>query len=136
MVRMHIEWLKAARDDLILLTNILNNENITHLIAFHSQQAVEKSIKAYLEYQNLEVPKIHKIQSLIDKVDIDTEEYDDLIQLLDTLYIESRYPGDMGLLPYGKPTLKDAKEFYDFAQKFFNDICKKLNIDKNEITYA
>jgi predicted nucleic acid-binding protein len=55
---MHIEWLKAARDDLILLTDILNNENITHLIAFHSQQAVEKSIKAYLEYQNLEVPKI------------------------------------------------------------------------------
>ena len=60
------------------------------------------------------------------------KEYDDLIQLLDTLYIESRYPGDMGLLPYGKPTLKDAKEFYDFAQKLFDDVCQKLDVDKNK----
>ena len=30
-------------------------------------------------------------------------------------YIDSRYPGDMGLLPYGKPTLEDAKEFHEFA---------------------
>ena len=59
---------------------------------------------------------------------------DDLIQLLDTLYIESRYPADMGLLPYGKPTLKDAKEFYDFAQKLFDDICQKLDVDKHELS--
>lgn len=134
MVTMHVEWLKAAHDDLILLSDIATNASITHLIAFHSQQAVEKSLKAYLEYQDQEVPKIHKIQSLVDRVEIDFEEYDELIQLLDTLYIESRYPGDMGLLPYGKPTLKDAQEFYDFAQKIFNDICNKLNINKNELS--
>jgi len=52
---------------------------------------------------------------------------------LDDLYIESRYPGYLGLLPNGKPSLEDAKEFYDFALMIFNRICELLNIDKNEL---
>jgi HEPN domain-containing protein len=45
-------WLMAAKDDLILLEDIKNNTHITNLIAFHSQQAIEKSLKAVIEYQN------------------------------------------------------------------------------------
>lgn len=41
MVKMHIEWLKAAKDDLVLLEEIEENEHITHLTAFHSHQAIE-----------------------------------------------------------------------------------------------
>ena len=133
MLKMSIEWLKAANDDLILLKDISNNKHITNLIAFHSQQAVEKTLKAYIEFQDKKVPKIHKIQSLVDMVDIDLEVYDELIQLLDQLYIDSRYPGDMGLLPYGKPTLEDANVFYDFAQEIFNKICNILDIDIKEV---
>jgi len=133
MLKMSIEWLKAANDDLILLKDISNNKHITNLIAFHSQQAVEKTLKAYIEFQDKKVPRIHKIQSLVDMVDIDLEVYDELIQLLDQLYIDSRYPGDMGLLPYGKPTLEDANVFYDFAQEIFNKICNILDIDIKEV---
>lgn len=39
----------------------------------------------------------------------------------------------MGLLPYGKPTLEDAREFYKFAQDIFNQICTVLNIDQEEV---
>jgi len=42
---------------------------------------------------------------------------------------DSRYPGEMGLLPYGKPTLKDAKEFFDFANMIYDKI---INILKEE----
>lgn len=126
---MHIEWLKAANDDLILLSEIQHNAHITHLIAFHSQQAIEKSLKSLLEYNNRYVPKVHKLQSLIDVTPLPFSVDEDLIQLLDSLYIESRYPGDMGLLPYGKPTLEDAKKFYTFAQTVFNNVCEILNID-------
>jgi HEPN domain-containing protein len=45
----------------------------------------------------------------------------DIIIKIDTLYIESRYPGDMGLLPYGQPTVQDAKEFYQIANDFFDE---------------
>ena len=70
---------------------------------------------------------------MIDRVDLDFRENDELIQLLDTLYIESRYPGDMGLLPYGKSTIDDAKEFYEFANSVFDRVCKILEIDKQEL---
>jgi hypothetical protein len=45
---MHIEWLKAAYDDIILLEAIKNNAQITNMIAFHSQQVVEKNSKSNL----------------------------------------------------------------------------------------
>jgi len=118
---------------LILLDDIIDNRYITNLIAFHSQQAVEKTLKAYLEAKGDKVPKIYKIQTLIDRVDLDFSQDDELIQLLDTLYIESRYPGNMGLLPYGKPTLEDAKEFYEFAEGVFHRVCEVLKIDKSEV---
>ena len=46
--------------------------------------------------------------------------------------IDSRYPGDMGLLPEGKPTLVDANEFYTFAKNVFNETCKLLDINMDE----
>ncbi|HOV07698.1 MAG TPA: HEPN domain-containing protein [Spirochaetota bacterium] len=127
------DWLKAAYDDILLLNDIIHNKYITNMVAFHSQQAIEKSLKAYLEYHSRNIPKTHKIQALIDIVDIGIHVNDTLIQLLDDLYIESRYPGYLGLLPNGKPSLEYAKEFYDFALMIFNRICELLNIDKNEL---
>ena len=57
-----------------------------------------------------------------------------IVDLLDKLYIESRYPSSFGLLPYGKPTLEDAKEFYDFALEVFNKVCDMLEINKEEFS--
>jgi len=67
---------------------------------------------------------------------MDLTEYEDLIQLLDKLYIDARYPGDLGLLPYGKPTLEDAKEFYDFALDMFDRVRSILSIDETELRNA
>jgi len=117
------EWMKASEDDLILIGEIIHNEILTHLIAFHSQQAVEKSLKALLVFQNIDIPKTHSLNKLFKMCEayIDVKNTD-LVHLLDSLYIESRYPGDMGLLPYGKPTLQDAKMFYDFAKNIYLEI--------------
>jgi len=46
-----------------------------------------------------------------------------------TMAINSRYPSKIGLLPYGKPTLEDAKEFFDFANMIYDKI---INILKKE----
>ena len=124
MVKIYLEWLRSAFLDLKNIEKIIDDEFLTHIVAFHSQQAVEKSIKALLEYQGKKVPKTHKIQTLVDIARMDLKEFDDIIQLLDELYIESRYPGDFGLLPYGKPTLEDARKFYEFALKVFKKFVK------------
>ena len=38
------EWLNAAGDDLITIENLLDNPILTNVIAFHAQQAIEKSL--------------------------------------------------------------------------------------------
>lgn len=128
------EWLKASYDDIRVIEKIYQDEILSHIVAFHAQQSIEKSFKAILEEHEIEFPKIHKLRKLQTMLPISFESIDDtLIKILDELYIESRYPGDIGLLPHGKPTLEDAKEFYDFALDIFYQTCSILGIDSKEI---
>jgi len=55
------EWLKASNDDILIIEQIINIEHLTHMVAFHSQQAIEKSLKALIEEYEIDIPKIHKL---------------------------------------------------------------------------
>lgn len=128
------EWLKASWLDLENISYIIHAEHLTSIIAFHAQQSLEKSLKALLTSRDTHIPKIHSLNKLFDLCNKDiSNPNNDLVNLLDSLYIDSRYPGDMGLLPYGKPTLADAKEFYEFAETIFEQICILLGISISEI---
>jgi len=39
-----------------------------------------------------------------------------LLQMINEVYIDSRYPGDLGLLPHGKPTISDIEAFIQFCE--------------------
>jgi len=128
-----IEWLKAAKDDLDSINYIIKANHLTNIVAFHSQQAIEKSFKALIEYKKIPFQKTHNLEKLYNNIKhIINIDYDKL-ELINELYIDSRYPGDLGLLPYGKPTLEDAKEFYNFAKFVFEIILKKLNISLEQL---
>ncbi len=58
------EWLKASNDDMLIIEQIINIEHLTHMVAFHSQQAIEKSFKALIEEYEIDIPKIHKLMRL------------------------------------------------------------------------
>ena len=45
MKRQAKAWLDSARDDLGVVEEIINRDDLTHMVAFHCQQAVEKSFK-------------------------------------------------------------------------------------------
>ncbi len=47
---------------------------------------------------------------------------DDLLSLLNKLYIDSRYPSDLGLLPDGKPDKDEAKRRYDTAREIYENV--------------
>jgi HEPN domain-containing protein len=129
-----IEWVKAAYDDILTIEQIIEFKHLTHIVAFHSQQAIEKVFKALFEYNQMPFQKTHNLEKLYKQIEhIIKVDYDKL-ELINELYIDSRYPGDMGLLPNGKPTLDDAKEFYQFAQTIFDEVCEILNVDKKEVT--
>jgi HEPN domain-containing protein len=112
------DWLISAEGDLLLIQEIVTIENLTHLSAFHAQQAIEKSFKAIVEEFELGFIKTHSLETLYNQVKQIYQsriELDSLI-LLDQLYIDSRYPGEMGLLPDGKPTVSESTGFFKLAQ--------------------
>ena len=128
------EWLKASFDDLETMSELQDNENLTNISAFHSQQSVEKSFKALIEYNQLPLQKTHNLEKLYISIK-EIIEIDNLmmLEMINELYIDSRYPGDMGLLPHGKPSINDVKEFYDFSNHIFMQVCKVLKTDKKDL---
>ncbi len=130
MKKISEEWLKAAKDDLRVADKIIADEALTHMVAFHSQQCIGKSLKAVMEEYGIDLVKIHNLERLLAivknhvKIDVDIV----LIEKMDKLYIDSRYPADFGLLPDGKPTIEDAEEFYDVASSVYEVV--KTNLEK------
>ena len=110
------EWLNAANDDLIAMEVMSGREEITNMVAFHAQQAIEKSFKAVVEEFNLGNVKTHHLESLYLKIlPILSGFNETILSELDTVYIEARYPGDLGLMPHGKPSIEEAKIYYQEA---------------------
>ncbi len=127
------EWLKAASDDLLTIEHIIDEEHLSSIVAFHAEQTVEKCFKAVLEECGVEFPKTHDISRLYKLLEgfhhfeIDQE----ILLKVNEVYIDSRYPGEFGLLPNGKPTLADAREFYQFAKNVYAIVSSAL--EKNDI---
>lgn len=125
-----LEWLRSAKSDIETIDAILEKEQLTHIVAFHAQQCVEKCLKAVIEEFELHAGKIHNLITLKEIVS-KVKEFnfsEDILSVLNTLYIDSRYPGAFGLLPDGNPTCEDAKKFYEFAYKVYLDVKRFLSV--------
>ncbi len=124
-------WLLSALADLKSMERIMGDNFLTHVVAFHGQQCVEKCFKAILENAGDRVPKDHSTLRLYNlvkdyiKFEIDFE----ILTDFDDMYIDARYPGDFGLLPDGKPDIDEAQEFLDVALFVFKNVCATLQID-------
>ena len=121
MIFMAKEWLKSVKTDLLTIEKIINEADLSHIVAFHSRQAVEKSFKALLENRKIDFKKQHDLIKLKNKID-NFDVNQDTLDTLNKLYIDSRYPGELGLLPHGKPTTADAKDFFDFACEIYDKV--------------
>ncbi len=117
------EWLNRAYDDLSVIEKIIEDENLTNMVAFHAQQAAEKTLKAVIEEYEIGFVRTHKLEFLLEKVRSHIAFDADMtnIRRLDEVYTETRYPADLGLLPYGKPTSEDAVKFYEFVKSMYEN---------------
>ncbi|HBF36392.1 MAG TPA: hypothetical protein DDW50_03640 [Firmicutes bacterium] len=124
MSQLSKEWLLSAEMDIKNIEKIIDDEFLSPIICFHAQQCVEKCFKALLEANSVNIPKTHDLIRLygilttVSQWNIDL----DVLQRLNDLYIESRYPNEFGLFSGGKPTLEDARKFYDFAKMTYEKI--------------
>ena len=123
------EWLNRAKDDLDVAKEIIDIPHLTNIVAFHAQQSIEKTFKAVLEEFGENVPKIHSLVRLYTLVrEKNSLEVDELLLAeINDVYIDARYPGELGLLPYGKPSLKDSRRFYEIAYRIYRDMDEFLS---------
>jgi len=58
--------LSMARKDLMALQNMLDlNAFANEIFGFHAQQAVEKALKAWLSFVDVDYPRIHDLEELL-----------------------------------------------------------------------
>lgn len=123
-IKLTKEWIKKAQDDLRNAEVLLKEGGTTDAICFHSQQAVEKYLKAFLVFHNLPVRKIHSLVSLAKECAKKKSGLLDFMKEYKTLeayYIESRYPPDT--LVYSE---NEGKTAYKIAVKVTGFINKLL----------
>ena len=47
-------WLVAAKNDLDVIDRIIGADYLSHIVAFHAQQSVEKCFKALMEEHDID----------------------------------------------------------------------------------
>lgn len=119
------KWILKALEDLKLISHELSfppEEVVTGAVCFHSQQAVEKLLKAYLILENIDFGKTHDLKYLLNlciKQDKDFKK----VKVGDlTFYaVEVRYPDEFYI-----PTIEEAKECSEIAAKIKEFVFFKL----------
>ena len=116
------QWLEYAKTDLKNCERIIDDDFLTNIVAFHSQQTVEKSFKAIIEENGIKLKRIHNLTKLHEIIEDYVNFSIDLdkLELLDKVYTTSRYPLGAGLMPDGKPTGEEAAEMYEFAKQIYD----------------
>ena len=91
------DWLRHAASDLHLAGLALPDaEVLRNQVAFHAQQAAEKSLKAILVARQIHFPRTHDLEALIEMIQLTGLAWPFApaeIEALTPFAVETRYPG-------------------------------------------
>jgi HEPN domain-containing protein len=91
-------WLVKAQDDLRAIDALLAaDEPLPGVAAYHAQQAAEKSLKAFLYWNDVAFRKTHELDELgrvVTEIDADLEDAVDAAVDLTPFAWRFRYPGE------------------------------------------
>jgi HEPN domain-containing protein len=119
-------WLDKAEKDFNLARHLVAEGcSYREAIAFHSQQAAEKLLKAYLVLHQIDFPKTHNLGELLDLLASRDAPLADLLRDITALNpygVEYRYPGDFPEL-----TREDAEQAFRLAKRVRDAIVPSLS---------
>lgn len=119
-------WLYRAREDMAVMESLVNSgiESFTSTICFHAQQAVEKYLKSFLIYHDVDFPRTHDVDFLLmecQRIDRDRFKFD--FKSLTEFGVSARYPDDFYV-----PGVKETQEYCEIAVQVKNRVEKLLDI--------
>jgi HEPN domain-containing protein len=109
-------WLFRANEDILVIENLFESgsEMFSSSICFHAQQAVEKFLKAFLVYHDIDFPKTHDLDFLLlECKKINDKIFDIDLGSLTDFGVSVRYPDDF--------YIPDKEQTF-----FFRDISLKI----------
>ena len=127
-----LEWLNFAKRNLETAFLLYEADHYEDIIGVELQQTLEKCLKSIFAHQNRKIPREHDLVKLYFLVENDILINDEeiiLLRIATNYYKEERYPNPH----YTLPPREEIKEILDFADKFFEDVLKKLDIDIGDI---
>ena len=127
MKKPHETWLLYANDDLRFAKSGLHDGFYSH-VCFLSQQAVEKSLKAFIIFKGMIHPKTHRLPELANLLNEPwLNDYHKQLQKIDHYYMPMRYPDMLAALsPNAQPTHDEAKQALDSAEELVELIEKVI----------
>ena len=101
------EWIGKAEEDYEAAQRLSRTRKISlwNAVCFHAQQCAEKYLKACLQEDGIDIPKIHHLPALLDKLLVNAPLWEPMrpgLILLTSFAVEFRYPGESA-------TREDAK---------------------------
>ena len=123
-------WIQVAKDDLLVAHELHAEKHFVHrAILMHSQQAIEKYLKAFFLFHNQQIIRTHDLLILCKHC----ENYDEAFRSLEenlawisVNYVQSRYPDN-----FEDIDLEDAKRALKIATEFEQFILPKFALKNN-----
>ena len=110
------QWLSKAEEDFNAAKSLITyGVSFLSTVCFHSQQAAEKYLKAFLTYHQVEFPKTHDIDELLDLIAPTDKKLSKSLRgviALANYGVDVRYPGD-----FPNVTSSDAQQAIQMAEK-------------------
>lgn len=111
----YLSWLKKSGEDELSAEWLLGEKKGSpSTVCFLAQQIAEKHLKALLDFHNKTIKKTHDLvvlESFVKEIVPKIDEFHENFKLLNSFYIETRYPGDLVF------TWELAKEGFKAASK-------------------
>jgi len=125
------QWLEKSWHNVSGARLFYEANHYTDVTAVEIHYSIEKSLKAFLAYENSKIPKTHDLYELSQLITnyIDLEEVEDLLDQITKYHIDESYPA----LDRNMPSKNEIKEALDFAFDIFYKVCKILDINPQEV---
>jgi len=121
-------WIDKAHGDLRCIRNNLGCDIVPwDIIAYHSQQAAEKALKAILAGKGVQIPHTHDLGRLLGdsmRADVQVQHLAEDCDLLTPYAVASRYPGD-------EPDIDEvrAREAHEAAERIVDAVIRILQLE-------
>ena len=124
-----MEWFEKGDHDLRAAEIILHSEEpLLDIVYFHAQQCVEKYLKGFLSFHEIEFPKTHDLLELLvgycNQIDLSFAKWEEDCEWLTEYAVEARYPDSS----YGY-SVEKAEEAISVAASIKEFVRGKIRLD-------